>query len=263
LKQDKKMYKFYSKEEIEILREGGKKLSWILKELGKFLYVGLEVSEIENKSLELIKEVGAFPATVGYSPSGASYPFPSSVCTSVNNGIAHGISKNNKYKIKDGDVVSLDIVIKYKNLFVDICRTFGVGNVSKKDRVLIDTAREVTDKVIELSMIDNNTEDLGKMAELTAKEFGLDTVKELGGHGVGRKIHDKPFIPNAPNLGVAVVKLEEGMVLAVEPIVTSGDWRMKIDDDDYLYLTKDGSRTAQFEETILITKDGPEILTKD
>ncbi|MCK5588804.1 MAG: type I methionyl aminopeptidase [Candidatus Pacebacteria bacterium] len=256
------MYQFYSKEEREVLREGGKKLAWILKQLENFLHVGLGVSNIEKKSLELIEEVGATPATVGYAPSGASYPFPSAVCTSINNEVAHGISKNNKYRLKDGDVVSLDIVIKYKGLFVDICRTYGVGKMSKKDLELIATAKEVTREAVLQAKIGNTTEDIGGTAEKVAREFNFDTVKELGGHGVGRKIHDKPFIPNGKNLGVPVVKIEEGMVLAIEPIVCEGDWGIKIAKDDYLFLTKDGKKTAQFENTILVTKNGPEILTK-
>ncbi len=252
----------YSQKEIEILREGGKKLAWILSELKNFLRVGLEVGEIENKSLSLIKEVGAKPATVGYTPAGASYPFPSSVCTSINDGVAHGISKNNRYRLKDGDVVSLDIVIQYKGLFMDICRTYGVGKVKEEDLKLIATAEEVTSEAIKNAIVDNTTEDIGQAAEKTARVYGFDTVKELGGHGVGKKIHDKPFIPNAKNLGVPIVKIKEGMVLAVEPIVTAGKWKIKTAADDYLFLTSDGKKTAQFEDTILVTKDGPEILTK-
>ena len=256
------MNDYYTNNEIAILRDGGKKLAWIMNELENFLKVGIKVDSIESKARALISEAGAEAATIGYTPRGASFPFPSAVCTSINEGIAHGISKDNKRILKSGDVVSLDIVIKYKGLFVDTCRTYGVGDISQEDRELIATARETTDKAIEVAIVGNTTEDIGKAAEKTAREFSFDTVKELGGHGVGKKIHDEPFIPNAPNLGVEKVEIKEGMVLAIEPIVTAGDWRMKDGDDGYLYLTEDGSKTAQFEETILITKDGPEVLTK-
>jgi len=233
-----------------------------MSQLEEFLHIGLGVDEIENKSLELIAEVGAEPATVGYTPRGASFPFPSSVCTSINNGVAHGISKDNTYKLQSGDVVSLDIVIKYKGLFVDTCRTYGVGEMSQKDLELISTARQVTDSAIVQATVGNTTEDIGKAAYETAREYGFDTVKMLGGHGVGRKIHDKPFIPNAPNLGVPIVKLKEGMVVAIEPIVVAGKDNIKDGNDGYLYITADGKKSAQFEETVLITKNGPEILTK-
>ncbi len=257
------MYKYYSKDEIEILREGGKRLSKIINELGNFLKVGMKVSEIEKKSLELIEKYEAIPATVNYTPQGASFPFPSSVCTSINNGIAHGISKDNERILKSGDNVSLDIVIKYKGLFVDVCRTFSIGKMSKESLNLIAAAREVTDRAISKAIIKSSTEEIGRAAEETAKEFGFDTVKELGGHGVGRVIHGKPFIPNGANLGVPLVKIKEGMVLAIEPIIAEGKTRIADGDDGYLYETIDGKNSAQFEETILVTKDGPEILTRD
>ncbi len=253
---------YYSDEEIEILREGGKKLAWIMKELGKFLKIGIKVHAIEEEAIRLIREVGAEPATVGYIPKGAKFPFPSAVCTSINDGIAHGISLNNERILQNGDIVSLDIVIKYKGLFVDICRTYGIGEISQKDRELIAASREVTNQAIEKAVVGNTTEDIGRVAEETAQQFGFDTIKELGGHGVGRSIHSEPFIPSAPNLGVEKVEIKEGMVLAIEPIVTAGDWRMRDGDDGYLYITEDGSKTSQFEDTILVTSDGVEILTK-
>jgi methionyl aminopeptidase len=117
------MYNFYSKEEIEILREGGKRLEMIMRDLESFIKPGLKVSEIDEKALELIKEYEAEPATVGYSPKGAPFPFPSAVCVSIDDGIAHGISTNNPRVLKEGEVLSADIVIKYKGLFVDTCRT--------------------------------------------------------------------------------------------------------------------------------------------
>ena len=134
--------------------------------------------------------------------------------------------------------------------------------MKKEDLQLITTAKEVTAAAIKNAIIGNTTEDIGQVAEETAKIYGFDTIKELGGHGVGKKIHDKPFIPNAKNLGVPVVKIKEGMVLAIEPIVTAGSWKIKTADDGYLLLTSDSKKTAQFEDTILVTKDGPEILTK-
>lgn len=255
------MYRFYSKEEIEILREGGKKLSWIMGELAKFVQVGTIVSDIDKKCLELIKKVGATPATVGYKPRGAPFPFPSSVCVSINNGIAHGISTNNPRVVEDGDIVSMDVVIKYNGLFVDTCRSHGIGNVSEKDKMLIMAARKTTDEAVKKALVGNTTNDIGTASQETAKKYGFKTVKELGGHGVGRNIHDFPFIPSFGNSGYSD-SLLEGMVLAIEPILNEGSWEMKDGDDGYLYITKDGKKSAQFEETVLVTRDGPEILTK-
>lgn len=253
---------FTDEKEIEILKEAGKRLALIMNELEKFIQVGTVVDDINTEALKLIARQDAKPATVGYKPDGASYPFPAAVCVSINNEVAHGISKGSQRVIEDGDLVSCDIVIEYKGLFVDVCRTYGIGNVSEKGKRLIECARKTTDNAIKMAQIGNTTEDIGEKAENTAQGYGFDTVKELGGHGVGRKIHQQPFIPNGKNLGVPIVKIKEGMVLAIEPIIAEKDWKIKLEDDDYLFTTKDGALSTQFEETVLITKDGPEVLTK-
>ncbi len=255
------MYKFYSKQEIDILRAGGKKLAGIMNELEKFIQAGIKVAEIDLKTLELIKDAKTKPATVGYRPQGASYPFPSAACVSINDEVAHGISTNNQRIIQSGDIVSVDVVIQYKNLFVDVCRTYGIGNLSKKNKKLIVAARKVTDEAIKKAVLGNRVNDIGKKAAQIAKKYGFVTVRELGGHGVGRKIHSKPFIPNF-NAIEFQDEIKEGMVLAIEPIIAEKDWRIKLAVDDYLYQTVDGGMSAQFEETILVTKNGPEILTK-
>jgi len=256
------MFRKYSQQEIEILRKGGKKLSAIMAQLEKFIQVGTRVADIDLKTLELIKGVGGKPATVNYQPEGASYPFPSAVCVSINSEVAHGISTDNPRIIQSGDIVSVDIVMEYQGLFVDICRTYGVGEVSEKNKKLINCAREVTDRAIEKAIIGNRVNEIGGIAEKTARKCGFTTVRELGGHGVGRKIHDKPFIPNF-NASDFKDEIKEGMVLAIEPIVVEFQSGIELAEDDYLYTTIDGGNSAQFEETVLITKDGPEILTRD
>ncbi|PID83319.1 type I methionyl aminopeptidase [Candidatus Campbellbacteria bacterium] len=255
------MYNYYSKEEIEILKEGGKVLAQIFEELEDFVEVGVAVKDIDIFVNKKIKEKGAVAATVGYTPQGAPYPFPSAVCVSINDQIAHGISTDNPYVLKSGDVVSCDIVIQYKGFFVDACRTYGVGKLSRQDMELIAVARITTDEAIKQAVVGNTTDDIGAVAEKTAKEYGFQTVKELGGHGVGRKIHDRPFVPSFKNSGFDD-QIKEGMVLAIEPIINVGSWKMQEGGDGYLYKTVDGKKSAQFEETVLITKNGPEILTK-
>jgi methionyl aminopeptidase len=255
------MFNYYNEEEIEILREGGRRLEQIMRDLESFVVVGTVVADIDKKCLELIASSDAKPATVGYKPRGAPFPFPSSVCVSINNGIAHGISTNNQRIIESGDIVSADVVIQYKGLFVDTCRSWGVGEMSEQDKLLITAARKTTNAAVKKAVLGNTTNDIGKASEETAKKYNFQTVKELGGHGVGRKIHDHPFIPSFANSGYND-KLKEGMLLAIEPIVNAGSWEMMDGDDGYLYVTKDGKKSAQFEETVLITKDGPEILTK-
>lgn len=257
------MYNFYSEKEIEILKEGGKILSTILFELKRNVVEGVFVYELENKARELIARHGAEPATVGYKPFGAKKPFPSALCTSVNSEVAHGSSLDNDRLLKKGDVVSLDIVIRYKGLFLDICRTFPVGELSEEDKKLVSVARMCTNAAVSKARVGNTVSDIGEAAFLCAKKHGLNTVKELGGHGVGRKIHDRPFIPNFPSKHYKD-KIQEGMLLAIEPIVSYGSCEIiNPKDDEYLYITKNGSKAAQFEESVLVTKDGPLVLTKD
>ncbi len=253
---------FTNEEEIKTLKEAGKKLAQIIFDLEKFSQIGMEVSKLDEKTLELIKKAGAKPATVGYTPRGADFPFPSSVCVSINDEVAHGISTNNSRKLKEGDLVSADIVIEYKNLFVDLCRSWIVGKDVFGYGKILEASKKATQNAIEKAVVGNITENIGEEAEKTAKSFGFDTVKELGGHGVGRAIHQEPFIPNGKNLGVPIVKLKEGMLLAIEPIVCQKDWKIKLEKDGYLFKTEDGGVCSQFEETVLITKNGPEILTK-
>ncbi len=255
------MYNYYNQEEIEILRAGGKILAQIMKELKNFIKEGTIIADIDREALRLIKKYNALPATVNYQPKGAPFPFPSAVCVSVNNEVAHGISTDRLDIIKSGDIVSADIVIQYQGLFVDICRSWGIGKLSQADKKLLQVARETTDQAIKMAVIGKTTDDIGARAEQVAKKYNFQTVKELGGHGVGRKIHDIPFIPSFKNSGYRD-KIKEGMVLAIEPIVNAGDWKIKSGQDGYIYLTADGKKSAQFEETVLITKNGPEILTK-
>ncbi len=252
----------YSQQEIESIREGGKKLSQIMKDLGNFLYVGMTVHEIEMKARELIIAVGASSATIGYKTEGAKTAFPSAACVSVNEEVAHGIAFESKKIIRSGDVVSIDIVIKYQGVFVDICRTYGVGALSPDSQRLIATARAVTDAAIAMAVAGNTVNDIGIAAESTAKENNCSTIKELGGHGVGKKIHMAPFVPNFAHSGYKD-PVVAGMVLAIEPIVSLGDWRIDLGSDGWVFTTRDQARTAQFEETVIVTEDGQEIVTAD
>ncbi len=251
----------YNESEIEIMREGGKKLAQIMIDLENFAVAGITVADIDTKALELIAAAGAEPATVGYTPSGASYPFPSAVCVSINDEVAHGISTDNPRALEEGDIVSADIVIKYRGMFVDVCRSWGIGDLPAKRQKLVEAARKTTNEAIAVALPGNTTDDIGLAAFQTAKQHGFQTVRELGGHGVGKEIHMEPFVPNFPGSGFKT-PLRPGMILAIEPIINAGDWRVSLHENDYLFYTSDGSDSAQFEETVLITENGPEILTK-
>lgn len=252
----------YTTEEIEIMKEGGEKLSWILSQLGNTLESGMTHHDIEMKCRELITEVGAESGTIGYQTRKEDPPFPAATCISVNSHVAHGIGYENQTVIEEGDLVSLDVIIIWKGMFVDICRSYLVGESTPERKKLLQCSRESTNAAIKAAVIGNTTDDIGRAAEKVAKSYGFDTVKELGGHGVGKEIHMDPFVPSFAGSGYAT-KLEEGMILAIEPIVTAGGWKIELLDDGWTFQTKDGSDTSQFEETVVITEDGPLIVTQD
>jgi len=252
----------YSQKEIEELREGGKKLSQIMKDLGAFLTVGMSVHEIEMKARDLIEQAGASSATIGYKTEGAQTAFPSAACVSINEQAAHGIAFESDRLLQNGDLVAIDIVIKYKSVFVDICRTYGVGSLSREAEKLISVARASTDAAVAQAFAGNTVDDIGSAAEAVALENKCVTVRELGGHGVGKEIHMAPFIPNFKGSGYKN-PITPGMVLAVEPIVSLGDWRIDLGVDGWVFTTRDSAWTAQFEETVIVTENGQEIITAD
>ena len=251
----------YTEQELDILRQGGRVLAGIMGELESGVVPGATVHDVEMRARELIAEAGAESGTIGYKPEGAAYPFPAAACISINDEVAHGISYENMRVLEDGDVVSVDVIIKYQGMFLDICRTWGVGQLSEADQELIRAARKATDAAIAEARAGKTVDDLGRAAQETAAQYGCQTVRELGGHGVGKKIHMGPFIPNFAGSGFRD-KIQPGMVLAIEPIVARGGWEIDLGDDQWVFRTRDGSRSAQFEETVLVTQDGPEILTR-
>ncbi len=248
-----------TKEEIEILREGGKRLASILAQVGQMVAPGVSTLALDEYAYKLIKDGGDEPAFLNYKPEGHGKAFPASLCTSVNGEIVHGIPSKSKV-LKDGDVVSIDLGLKHKGLFTDHAITVGVGNISKKDQQLLDDTKEALEIGIWAAKNGNTTGDIGHAIEsFVHKRYGI--IRELSGHGVGIEIHEDPYIPNFGKAGKGV-KLIPGMVIAIEPMLTSGSPNIIVLNDGYTIKTSDGSRAAHFEHTILITKDEPEVLTK-
>lgn len=248
-----------TKEQIEILREGGKILARILKEVGEHVKPGISTKELDNIAYKLIKEAGGEPAFLGYTPEGHGTPYPASLCVSVNTEIVHGVPKE-KNILKDGDIVSIDLGLKYKGLFTDHAITLPVGNISKKLQELLRDTREAMHVGIESARGGNTVGDIGYAIEqFVNKRYGI--IKDLAGHGVGVKIHEDPFIPNFGKKGKGE-KLIPGMVIAIEPMLTLGGDNIVVSDDEYTIRTVDGSKNAHFEHTILITDGDAEILTQ-
>lgn len=249
-----------SKKDIEILREGGKRLASVLASLSRMVVPGLSTATLEEHTLAEMEKVGGRPAFLNYTPHGADRPFPAALCTSINEEVVHGIPNENPRILREGDIVTLDSGLIYKGLITDMALTVPVGKVEVSTAKLIDAARECLTVALKTARVGNTTGDIGAMVAGTAARYGFSVPKELGGHGVGKRVHEDPFVPNYGKPGEGI-KLEKGMVLAIEPIVIEGDGYVSVLDDGYTYVTSDKSRTAQFEHTVIITNDEPEILT--
>ncbi|MEK7066242.1 MAG: type I methionyl aminopeptidase [Patescibacteria group bacterium] len=252
------MIKIKNEKEIKILREGGKRLSKVLYEVARRVKSGMTKLEIDRLAEDLIIKGGDIPAFKNYKPEGAKVAFPAVLCISVNDEIVHGIP--NDYKLKEGDIVGLDLGVKHEGMFTDMAVTVGIGEVSKEAKKLM----EVTSQALELGILSAKggayTGDIGYAIESFVNAYGYGIVRDLSGHGVGHEIHEEPFVPNYGRRGSGV-KLKPGMVIAIEPMINIGGDEIALCSDKFTYKTRDGSLSAHFEKTILITEGAPEILT--
>ena len=251
----------YTDKEIEILREGGKILNDILHAVAKAAQIGVTLDKLNSLAEQLIKEKGGQPAFLNYKTSKLSRPYPSSLCASVNDEVVHGVARNNEYKLKEGDIVNLDLGLTYKGLVTDKTLMVGVGKLDSQDINLIETTKLALEAGIQAVKHGNTTNDIGEEIEKVVDGRGFVVIKELGGHGVGRKVHEEPFVPNFRE-GKDGTVLKTGMVLALEPIVTTENGGIFLSEDGHTYKTDEGQNCAQWEDTILVTKDGFEILTR-
>lgn len=248
-----------TEEEIAHLREGGKRLARILKEVATHVRPGISTLELDKIAEGLIRDGGDEPAFKGYRPAHHMAPYPASLCASVNSEVVHGIPRANTI-LKEGDIISLDLGLKHKNLFTDHAISVIVGKGSKKDQEFLENTHESLLVGIYEAVAGNRTGDVGAAVSEFVKPFKYGVVRDLAGHGVGRAIHEDPFIPNYGKRGTGAL-FEPGMVVAIEPMLTQGNARTTVDSDGYTVRTEDGSKAAHFEHTILITEGDAEILT--
>lgn len=254
------MAKIKTKDEIELMRIGGKHLAAVLREVEKLVAPGVTTKELNDLAEKKIRETGDEPAFLNYTPWGAKRPYPATLCVSVNDEVVHGIPNEDVKTLQEGDIVSLDIGLKHKGLVLDMATTIGVGSIDQKVQMLLDTTKASLKKGIAACVLGNEVNDIGKAIEAYAKPFGYGIVEDLGGHGVGHKVHEPPYIHNY-DTGEKSEKLKEGMVLAIEPMLNEGRKDVVLAPDGYTYKTKDGKRSAHFEHTIVVTSGKPEILT--
>jgi len=254
-------------EEIEIIREGGKHLATVLYKIKDTIKPGISTKDLDIYAEKLIRDLGDTPAFLNYRPEGASTPYPASLCVSVNDEVVHGIPSKKRI-LKEGDIVSLDLGLKHKGLFTDMAITVPVGKINITNQKLIEITEQALQVGIDAAQAGNTIGDIGNSIESfirsrkdKEKNMQYGIVEVLAGHGVGRAIHEDPFIPNFGKKGTGE-KLLPGMILAIEPMINLGTKNVTIDADDWTFRTADRKNSAHFEHTILITEGEPEILTK-
>lgn len=240
-------------EEIKKLAQGGKLLANILKKASKACKPGASLLDLEKLIDQWIEEAGAEPSFKNYQG------YPSSVCISVNEEVVHCAPHD--YKIKEGDLVSLDCGLVYKGLYTDMAVTVPVGMISLQADKLVKVTKKALAIGIDQAKPGNKVGDIGAAIQKYVEEQGLSVVRQLVGHGVGYKVHEEPRIPNFGKAGTGV-ELKEGMVLALEPMVNLGGPDVVFEEDGWRVTTADKSLSAHFEKTIVVTKKGPKILTK-
>ncbi len=247
--------------QLAAVRASGKILAEALKELCAMAQEGISTAELDLAAEKMIRAQGGAPTFLGYVPEGGPYPYPAALCTSINDEVVHGIPSEERV-LAAGDVVSLDLGVTYEGMISDAARTIVVGGrMTDEQQRLIAGAREALKAAAAAARARHTVGDIGAAIATVAKKNRLGVVRELGGHGVGTALHEFPYIPNFGAVGKGA-PLSEGMIVALEPILTIGDPSVVLDPDGYTYRTKSGSLAAHVEDTFLITKTGAEVLTR-
>lgn len=246
--------------EIALLREGGKHLSHVLESLVKATKPGVSVVDLDTLAERLVRKYGDTPSFLNYKARGSKRGFPASLCVSINDEVVHGLPKGNRV-IAEGDVVSLDMGLVHKNMYLDSAVTIGVGAIDATAKKLIEVTKEALSVGIKEARGWKHTGDIGYAVERFIKPSGFGIVRELAGHGVGFAVHEDPYISNYGKRGKGEL-LKPGMVIAIEPMINEGSDEIYVDDDGFTFRTKDGKRSAHFEHTVLITDGEAEVLTR-
>jgi methionyl aminopeptidase len=235
------------------MRQAGKILARMITKLEGFVKAGVSTQEIARLAEELAAQENITPAFKGYRG------YPAVICTSVNEEIVHGIPSDRK--LKDGDIVSLDMGINHQGYFCDAAVTIAVGKIDARVKKLMEVTKKSLSEGIKQAKVNNHVSDISYAIQNYAERNGFSVVRQFVGHGIGRDLHEEPEIPNfgRPHQGV---QLKSGMVLAIEPMVNMGSWESEIKEDGWTAVTKDKRPSAHFEHTVAVTEEGPEILTR-
>ena len=248
-------------EEFEHMRHAGKVLARVLDTLEKKVAPGVRTDELNDEAMRLMEEYGAEPVLLGYHPEFAPRPYPAAICTSVNNVIVHGVPTEHPITLMEGDIIGIDCTLAYEGMIVDSARTVPVGKIDEKAALLLRVTKEAREAGIAAARPGNTIGDIGFAIQECIAPYGFGIVEELSGHGVGYAVHEPPFVPNYGKKGEGE-RIEVGMALAIEPMVNEGGKDVIFDEEGgYVVETADGSRSAHFEHTVIITENGPEVVT--
>ncbi len=246
---------YKSAREVAYIRDAGRIVAAVLDGIGRLVAPGVTTAELRDCADRIIRERGGEP--VFQTEAG----FPASICTSVNEAVVHGVP--GPRELVDGDIVSVDVGVRSGGYIGDAARTFAVGRVNGEVARLVATARECLERAIATARVGADLSEVSRAIQSHAEGDGFSVVRDFVGHGVGEKLHEPPQVPNFVGKGGAVrgTLLRPGMVIAIEPMVNAGTWRVKKLDDGWTIVTRDGKRSAHFEHTVVVTDGGAEVLT--
>lgn len=253
------MISIKSEKEIAYMREAGRIVALALNEIEKAIKPGITTKELDRVAERVLKENAAAPSFKGQQGFEGSTPYPAIICASVNNEVIHGIP--GEYKLKKGDIISIDMGAYKNGYHGDAARTFPVGKISKEAQKLIDVTRQSFFEGIKMATQGNRVSNISYSIQKYVEANNFSVVRDFVGHGVGRNLHEEPQVANFGNPGHGA-RLEKGMTIAIEPMVNIGMYDIDILDNNWTVVTSDGSLSAHYENTILITEGEPEILTK-
>ncbi|ACM23191.1 MULTISPECIES: type I methionyl aminopeptidase [Thermotoga] len=249
------MIRIKTPSEIEKMKRAGEAVAVALREAKRVVLPGKTAWDVEKVVLEVFKKYRVKPAFKGY--NGYEY----ATCVSVNEEVVHGLPLKEKV-FKEGDIVSIDVGAAYQGLYGDAAITYIVGETDERGKELVRVTKEALERAIKIIKPGIRLGDVSHCIQEFVESAGFNVIRDYVGHGIGRELHEDPQVPNygTPGTGIA---LRKGMTLAIEPMVSEGDWRVVVKDDGWTAVTVDGSRCAHFEHTVLITEDGAEILTRE
>ena len=242
-----------SKQELDRMREAGKVCGLILRGLADIIQPGISTLEIDRFVEKTVREHGMRAAEKGYCG------YPASVCVSINDEVVHGIPSKKRH-LREGDIVSCDLVVEYEGYMADAARTYAVGIVSPTAKHLIETAEKAFWNGIAYAKEGYRLSDISHAVQKTVEAEGFGVIRDFVGHGIGSEMHEDPQIPNVGKPGKGP-RLQRGMTLAIEPMITEGSWEIDVLADDWTAVTLDGSLAAHYENTVVITDGEPELLT--